>query len=351
MEYHLEEVVWEMSRKCNLCCGHCGSDCTSAEEEGELLHGEMIRLAEELIKAGIKCITLSGGEPLLHPLWKQMAELFNRAGVEVRMVTNGTLISKEMAAALKQAGLRTVSVSIDGLEEQHNEMRRAICYQTCVAALDNLKEVGIAPAVNTTITRKNLPDIKELFEVFKTHGVSSWQIQIALPSGRMADQKELILNTGEIMELIDFAYCKNKEASVPAVFLAETIGYYTWKEGIARQAALRSEKLPVWRGCPAGISSMGILSNGDIVGCTSLQEAVFREENIKNIWKNEESLLDFWNRQDAFSWRRTLTVDKFSGNCRDCRYGIYCLGGCTNARYSMKQTIYAGNELCVYGQN
>ena len=88
---------------------------------------------------------------------------------------------------------------------------------------------------------------------------------------------------------------------------------------------------------------MGILHNGDIIGCTSIRDKSLIEGNIK-ITPIEE----IWNNESSFAWNRELSKTKLKGFCRKCIYGNKCKGGCTNSRLVFGGDIYAANDFCLY---
>ena len=80
---------------------------------------------------------------------------------------------------------------------------------------------------------------------------------------------------------------------------------------------------PTWKGCPAGISTIGITSDGGVKGCLSLPNE-FIEDNIRN-----RSLIDIWNSPNFASYNRNFNKDDLKGECKTCKYGKSCKGGCS----------------------
>src|SRR5690606_21990152 len=89
----------------------------------ELSTEECVELCDQLVAMGVKEVSLIGGEAYLHPGWLQVIERLSSAGVQVAIVTGGRGFTEERALAAKRAGLSGVSVSLDGLEHTHNELR------------------------------------------------------------------------------------------------------------------------------------------------------------------------------------------------------------------------------------
>lgn len=343
----LTEFTWELTQRCNLQCKHCGSDCTLSSTGRELSREEALRVVRELEAFQIGRIVFSGGEPLLCPYWRDLAQAFGHRA-ELGVVTNGTLVTPRTAWELKQYGFVVVSVSVDGLERRHDERRSVGNFKQCMTAIRYIREAGLVPAVNTTVTKTNLPDLPLLREQLLKEGVLSWQIQPAVPSGRMDQHRGDILSTEDIWRMVQFAYESNFAGGTPTVFLAETVGYYSVMETLARKAAYGRETLPVWKGCPAGVRSMGILATGELIGCISLRGEAFRERNVRDLWHDGMTISDYWSHPDAFAWRRKLRPEKLGDKCCDCQYVSYCIGGCSNVRYCFHGTVESGNPMCLY---
>jgi len=109
-------AVWEITMGCNMRCKHCGSSCENALE-GELTTEEALKLCDELGELGFKWITLSGGEPTTRKDWHLIAKRLNENGIIPNMITNGWLMNEEIADKAVEAGINTVAISVDGLEE------------------------------------------------------------------------------------------------------------------------------------------------------------------------------------------------------------------------------------------
>lgn len=347
MDNKLRLFTWELTQRCNLQCRHCGSDCTSSFLGRELSMEDALHVAKDLGAFEIEKIVFSGGEPLLCPYWKELAQAFC-GKIELGMVTNGTLVTKETAKELKHCGFSLISVSMDGMEESHDIRRKKGSFKACLDAVSNILASGLATGVNTTVTKDNIDELPEMFELLRSIGVTSWQLQPAVPSGRMSEHWDELPSENEIWTMIRFAYEHNSSGIHPAIFLSETVGYYSMMETRARQLAYGWDKLPVWKGCPAGINSMGILSTGELVGCISLRDDFFKERNVHELWRDGMTISDYWNSPSAFEWRRKLSSEKLSGKCRECQYAVCCLGGCSNVKFCFNGTLESSNPMCIF---
>lgn len=341
MKYQPITCVWEVTMGCNMRCGHCGSSCAEPLAD-ELTTEEALNLCGQIAELGLKWITLSGGEPLTRRDVPMLVERLSSSGVAVNIITNGWLLSKETAQELKERGISTVAISIDGTPEIHDRIRKEGAFEHARNAFRTMKELGIYTGAVTTITKQNIDILHELKEELIGMGVKNWQVQLGLPMGNLKERPDWVLEPEQIRDIIDFAYDTAKEGRI-AIYLADCIGYYTKKEIEIKKIAYQTNLIAPWDGCNAGTRGFGILQNGDILGCTSIRSKEFIEGNIR-----QRTLREIWEDEDNFLWRREMTKDKLSGACRNCTYGSKCLGGCPNTRLTMNGDIYSENQYCAY---
>ncbi|WP_410495242.1 radical SAM protein [Cellulosilyticum sp. ST5] len=333
-------AVWEITMGCNMQCKHCGSSCSSALI-GELTTEEALGLCKEIGELGLKWITLSGGEPTIRKDWHQIAKALNENGVIPNMITNGWLFSEKEAQKAEAAGINTLAISIDGLQETHDYMRREGSFECSMNAFECLRNTSVHTAAITTIHNKNINELKQIKNILIDKGVERWQLQIGLPMGNMAHHQDLVTPPEIINDIINFAYEETQKGGI-IIDLADCIGYFNAKEIEVREKNSGQEGYG-WDGCGAGKHNFGILHNGDIIGCVSIRDNELVEGNIR-----EEPLKSIWEKADAFSWNRQLVKEQLKGNCQKCKYGSICKGGCTNSRLVHKGSIYEENKYCSY---
>lgn len=341
IDYRPVTCVWEVTMGCNMRCGHCGSSCTDALPD-ELTTEEAIAVIDQIAELGLRWITLSGGEPLTRKDLPVLVEYLNKKNIVVNIITNGWMMNEEMARKLKDAGISTVAISVDGTKEIHDKIRKKDAFEHVKMAVKNLKSLGITTGAVTTISKLNINILGELKEDLISMGVDSWQVQLGLPMGNFKERPDWVVEPKEVNDIIDFCYETAKEGRI-RIYPADCIGYYSYKDLKTKEISFKNSLYPIWDGCNAGVKSFGLLHNGDVLGCTSIRSKEFIEGNLK-----EKQLKDIWFDDNAFSWRRAITKEKLSGMCGECKYGNTCLGGCPNTRLTMKGSIYDENEYCSY---
>lgn len=340
-EEHPITGVWEITMGCNMRCRHCGSGCESPLPD-ELTTEQALKLADDIGQLGMRWITLSGGEPLMRKDWWQIAQRLRKAGVVPNIITNGWYLTPAMIDKAIESGVGVLAVSLDGLEAYHDHMRQPGSFRKVVEGLRLMKEKGQRSGVITTVSRANRADLPGLKRLLTELDLESWQLQIGLPMGNFQTAPELMLDPESVDEVIDFCHDTTLEGGI-RVFPADCVGYYHLKELETRRIVYRTEAFPIWDGCNAGRRSLGILHNGDVLGCTSIRDRHFIEGNIL-----QRPLAEIWRDDQAFKWNRHVAKHHLEGNCRICQYGDQCLGGCPNTRLTVEGRLHAGNAYCSY---
>jgi radical SAM protein with 4Fe4S-binding SPASM domain len=339
-------AVWELTLRCNLSCRHCGSRAGRARDD-ELTLAEALHLADELATMGCRFATLSGGEPLLRSDWPAIAERLIERGITVGLISNGILWTDACAKLAKTLGLETVAFSLDGFRESHEYQRRVPGqWQQVLDAIERCVKHGIRASVVTTVNKRNAGELVDLRKLLAERGVQRWQVQFATPTGNMADHRSLLMEPSDLLDVIPLIAAMCRDDLLPRVYPGHDVGYYGEHEEALRSHA---EPLPVWTGCSAGCSIVGIESNGNIKGCLSLPSAMngvdrFVEGNVR-----DSSLEAIWNGPSAFAYNREFTTDLLGGFCRTCDYAEVCRGGCTWTTFAEHGPV-RDNPYCYYRQ-
>lgn len=341
MKYQLKWCSWELTRRCNMNCSICLCGGSSGDPKKELSTEEAFSLCGQLAEMKVERVVLTGGEPLVREDWDQIAAKLHSSGIGVQMVTNGYFISPEVTRRMKGAGIDRVIISIDGTREAHDAERAEGSYDKCVQALGLLREAGIDTFVETTVTAMNFENLPALMHELRQAGVTQWGLQLGLPYGNLAQHPQDVLPPEKIGALIDFCYEASLDGTMD-IYPGENIGYYTCKESIVRSKALHTNQIPVFSGCPAGISTLNIAYEGTILGI-SMCVSRFIAGNIR-----KRPLREIWEDDDAFAWRRKIRREDLKGACHDCRYAERCMGGCSAVRYATTKDICGENLYCAY---
>jgi len=321
-------------------CKHCGSSCNTSKPD-ELSPEEALKVCDQIAELKIKYITLSGGEPLLRKDWFKLAKRLSDNGVKPNMITNGWLLTETEIKNAKESGISNIAISLDGVKETHDFLRMKGSYDRIISSLQLLKKNNIPSSIITTINKKNLHELPELYEILKSNNVKNWQLQYAMPMGNLTQNSDLVIEPSEIDTILDYLL-KFSNENIIRIDLADCVGYYNDKELEIRSHNMGKPEDHFWTGCPAGKHVFGIRYNGDVVGCTSLRDDDFIEDNVRN-----RSLTEIWNDLESFSWNRNLTKKELTGFCANCQYGSYCLAGCSVLKFTTGKKLKE-NQYCTY---
>jgi len=309
----LRKLFFELTLQCNERCFHCGSSCTAARGD-ELTREEWFRIIDEVKRDfGTKrlqlCIT--GGEPLLNRDFFDIMGHAHAQGFHWGMTSNATLITPEVAQRLAEVGMGTISVSIDGLRDTHDELRGLRGgYDRAMAGIQNLIDVGTFHAiqVTTVVNHGNIDQLDELFAIMDGLDIDSWRVINLEPIGRALLRPDLMLTPDDYRRLFDFIRAKR----VQGYPLEYGCSHYL---GLDYEAEVREW---YWL-CNAGVYTASIMANGDIGACLDIER---RPETIQgNIC--HDRLRDVWEgRFELF--RRDLSDS--NETCRACEHARFCRG-------------------------
>jgi radical SAM protein with 4Fe4S-binding SPASM domain len=321
-------AVWEITLKCDLACRHCGSRAGRARP-GELSTEECLDLVAQLAALGTKEVTLIGGEAYLRDDWVDIIAAITRHGMIPTITTGGRGLTPARAEAAASAGLRSASVSIDGMEATHDRLRGVVgSHRSAREAMRNLRAVGVPISVNTQLNRLSMPELDEVLEIAIGEGAHSWQMMLTVAMGRGADNPEILLQPYELLDLFPrLAALKHRCDEAKVVFwTGNNVGYFGPYESTLRGTMPRGHHAS----CGAGRITLGIEADGAIKGCPSLPTAAWTGGNVR-----DARLSEIWERAAPLRYIRDRTVDDLWGYCRTCYYADECRGGCTWTSFSL----------------
>ena len=319
-------AVWEITLKCNLACQHCGSRAGHTRAN-ELTTAEALDMVRQLAEVGITEVTIIGGEAFLRPDWLEIASAITKAGMICGMTTGGYGITQETAHRMKEAGIKVVSVSVDGLEATHDRIRgRQGSWQWAFKTMSHLKKAGIPFGCNTQINRLSAPEFPSIYEHLRDAGIFAWQIQLTVPMGNAADNSEILLQPHELLDVYPMIARVAQRAKLEGVQVqaGNNIGYYGPYERMLRGGDTWS----FWQGCTAGLSALGIEADGAIKGCPSLPTSAYtggniRDHSLRTIIEETEEL------QFNLGAGTPQGTDHMWGFCKSCEFAELCRGGCS----------------------
>ena len=336
VDWLLDSCVWEITRACPFSCKYCGSRAGKAREN-ELTTAECEDVAAQLAALGCRRVSLIGGEVFTRSDWAEILTALTSRGIKTCVITNGFRMTEEILSKLKAAKVESVAVSLDATRELHDAYRQKGSFDAAMRAIHALAGAGIPVSVISALRADNAPKLPELYEVLKDLPIFAWQIQACSPMGNAEENRVDV--RFDARKVISFVYSLVGKAKF-YVGIADNIGYFTPEEG-----SLRGTPGAVYRGCSAGLSTLGIDSVGNVRGCESMYDERFNEGNLR-----QKSLAEIWNDPDAFAYNRRFTKELLTGRCAECEMGELCAGGCRSYNWFSGGKLYE-NPLCAREKN
>ena len=315
----LRNLFWEATAQCNLSCKHCGSSCDSKMPEDSLTSKEMCGFFYQLsndFSPNEVMIYITGGEPLLRPDLFDVMEQAAKLGFFWGMTTNGTLLTDSIIERMIQTNCKTLSVSLDGLEQSHNYLRDCDCFDEVIKNINKLVATERFSNIQVTsvIHKSNIHELRYVHELLESLDVDSWKLTNIEPIGRANQMKDIFLSANEFVELFEFVRaCRQNPSKIHVAY------------GCSHYATLEYERdiRDHYYFCGTGIITASILYNGDIYVCPDVErrndliQGNIREDNFSEVWHN---------RFKQFRVRR----DKRSSTCIDCDDAFFCRGDSTH---------------------
>ena len=307
----LRQLFWESTLRCNVHCLHCGSDCRSEITQRDMPKEDFLRVIDSItphVDPHKVMVIISGGEPTMRRDLEEVGHELKRREYPWGMVSNGLLLTPERFRALREAGLLSLTISCDGLKEQHNWLRQSPRAFDCATRAIRLAaaDKSLVWDVVTCVNQRTIDHLPEIRDYLWSIGVRDWRIFGIDPMGRAKQNPELLLTDEQFVRLMQFIQSE-REAGRHVSYSCE--GYLGDWEGKVRDHLYH---------CAAGISVASILIDGSISACTSIRGKYYQgniyKDDFWQVWEN--GFENYRNRE----WMRQIEP------CRSCKAFRYCEG-------------------------
>ncbi len=391
-EYKPRLIFWEVTKGCNLRCVHCRATATELASPTDLPTEKALDIIRQIAAYANPILVLSGGEPLYRTDIFQLARYGTDLGLRVALATNGTLVTKEIARKIVDAGVKRVSISLDGADAEIHDSFRGIpgAFDAAIYGFRNLKELGMPVQINMTIARHNARQLPDVLQMVRNLGADALHTFLLVPVGCGVDiAEEQMVPPQEYEEILNWFYDQSltgdielKATCAPHYFRVVRQRRVAERKaaGYGQQRAETPVAAPaigpvemtmpgstgisfagkpgrtghtghpgghpgghpesmsaVTKGCLAGTGVCFISHEGEIYPCGYLPALA---GDLRR-----QSFADIWEKAEVFQTLRD--DDALKGKCGCCEFRHVCMG-CRARAYAATGDFMASEPFCVY---
>jgi len=315
-------LQWHLSENCNLKCLHCYQE---NHKPIQLKYEQLLDIynqnKELLKKLNMKGhINITGGEPLCNPHLFKILELIKQDedNISFSILTNGTLITEDIAKKIKSYNPYYVQVSLEGGQKTNDYIRGKGTYKRIAQGIINLKKQDIFTSISFTATKLNYKEFPKVVKYARKYKVNNVWSDRYIPLGDSED-KNLTLNFDETREYLNIMNTERNKL-MDKKYNITTISMYR-----ALQFQMTNDFA---YGCTAGDTLLTVMENGDLVPCRRMPIVVgnLLESNMYNLYKNNKIL-------------KELREKKVPDECSDCEHSEMCRGGLKCLTYALYKNL------------
>lgn len=337
-------IYWEMTRACDLACRHCRAEAIATRDPFELTTAEARSMLEQIVGFGEPSphVVCTGGDPLKRPDVEEVIAYGTALGLGMSLAPSATAnLTSETIRALRQAGMQSMSLSLDGSTAERHDAFRGVpgCYETTLQAAGWVAELGIPLQLNTLVTADTVADLDALYTLAGTLGVMRWSLFFLIPVGRGRALPELTAEAAETV--MTWMADRAREASF-AIAATEAPHFRRVALERAQSAgepggAIRRSSIGRGFGIRDGNGVMFVSHHGEVTPAGFLPVVT---GNVRT-----DSLVDLYRGHEVFVALRDPA--RLRGKCGRCEYRAPCGG--SRARAFAHSGDYLGSDpLCAY---
>ena len=329
-------VIWEMTQACDLACVHCRACAQPLRDPMELTTRDAESLIRQVAFLKPPIFVLSGGDPLKRADLLHLVRFATDLGLRVSLTPSATpLLTPEVIADLKDAGLAQMALSLDGSTPGRHDSFRGVTgsFNKTMEAAHAAVRHGLPLQINTTISRRTVDDLEKIAHLVERLGVMQWSVFFLVPTGRGAADD--MLDAKETEEVFRKLYA----ISLRVPFRIKSTEAQHFRRYTLQQQRARGQKPTPSR----------ILRINDAKGFVFISHrgevfpSGFLPVSAGNI--RHQTLTEIYRESSLFQELRD--TNRLEGKCGVCEFRVVC-GGSRARAYAMTGNLFAEEPTCVY---
>lgn len=328
---------WHITDSCDQRCEHC---YIFSEGHPHLIEMPLERAQDVIGQCVGMCgkmnrlpyFYITGGDPILHRDFWTILSMLKERNIPFTILGNPFHITDEVCARLKSMGCEKYQLSIDGMRETHDSIRKRGSFDTTVEKIDILKRNGIRVAVMTTVSGTNINEIPDIIDIVVEKGMDVFTFGRYCPT---SDEKSTHIAPMEYREFLDGIWKKfeqYKDSGTIFNLKDHLWTLYLYEKGLF-EIPTGCDPDTIYDGCHCGDCHFTIKPDGDVMACRRF-ESVVGNMFLKNIY-------EIWTGGEMNAYRKYEEFEK----CSRCELFRFCRG-CPAVAFGYHRSFYAPDPQC-----
>jgi SynChlorMet cassette radical SAM/SPASM protein ScmF len=326
------------SGSCNLACRHCWVTPTYQPDGDDGQHVPLEHVQKAIREArplGLRSVKLTGGEPTLHPQFRELVTLIDEAELKIVIETNGTLIDDALAGFLKQTPhVSFISVSLDGVTAETHDALRGVAgsYEWALNGIEALLAVGFRPQIICTLHRGNVSQVEDIVALAEERGCGSVKFNLIQELGRGEQFAEKQgLGVAEIIQLHRHVEGELVPRSKVRIHFDIPFAFYPIPK-LLHEALNRCAVLTI----------LGVLASGELSLCgigVTVPDLIYGHvgrDDLREVWCHSPGLIELREQVPA----------QLEGVCGRCLHRDMCRGYCVANSFHTLGRLNAPYQFC-----
>lgn len=346
-------LQWDSTNDCNLRCSHCyhnfEGNATHVQFKELMILKDVFSMVDDLKETAerwnmLPRIAISGGEPLMRKNHLKIFDYTQKQKVITNLLTNGTLITPKKAKEIKERGIETIQISIDGTKETHNKIRkRDFAYDLAMEGINNSSREEISVVSAMTLMKSNMDEFEDVVEKSYLAGAKKVGFKTYVPNPKLGIKDPEFVNPFEIYNMLKKTNKLVEKYKGKITVLNSDVLWQIFQDGENDLIKKSKENNTYLCGCSAGFRMLSVLSDGTVYPCRRLPIPIgnikegFRDLVLEN--KVMEELRDLNKMKENSLCNKVV-------HCRGCRAIAYATTGDYMAKDPMCFKEYLENDKC-----
>ncbi|MBS4786282.1 MAG: radical SAM/SPASM domain protein, ACGX system [Clostridiales bacterium] len=330
---------WHITDECDQRCKHCyifsedsckRPDSMSWEQMEEVVANccDFCEMYDRL-----PYFYLTGGDPILHPHFWRLLELFRDRGIPFTIMGNPFHLNDEVCRKMKEYGCQKYQLSLDGMRETHDWFRKPGSFDITLEKIGCINRSGMRSVIMTTVSGANIREIPDIIDTVVKYGANIFAFSRYCPTSEEKDTGMTPAEYRSLLETCDRKFREYQALGCQTYFNKKDHLWtlYDYETGAFQIPADAHEGM-IYGGCNCGNCHLTILPTGELYACRRLTSPV------GNVF--QDRIADVWVCQME-QYRDYTKFEK----CSKCELLAYCRG-CPAVAYGTSGSFYAPDPQC-----